>query len=79
MEQQRYGFNKEPGTKGTALRAAIFHSFYLFHIWPGRIKALHVLVVSGSRESTVSLLLWSQGLGGPCGFRPLAPASMLLL
>lgn len=55
MEQQRYGFNKEPGTKGTAQRAAIFHPFYLVHIWPGGVKAHHVLVVSGSQESAVTL------------------------
>lgn len=42
MEQQRYGFNKEQGTKGTAKRAAIFLSFYLVHIWPSRVKARHI-------------------------------------
>lgn len=42
MEQQRYGFNKEQGTKGTAKRAAISLPFYLFHIWPGRVKAHHI-------------------------------------
>lgn len=45
MEQQRYGFNKEQGTKGTAKRAAISLPFYLFHIWPGRVKAHHIFFV----------------------------------
>lgn len=44
MEQQRYGFNKEQGTKGTAKRAAIFLSLYLFHIWPSRVKAHHIFI-----------------------------------
>lgn len=40
MEQQRYGFNKEQGTKSEGRGAAIFFSFYLlFHIWLGRVKA----------------------------------------
>ena len=51
MEQQRYGFNKEQGTKGIA------YSFYLFHIWPAIVKAHHILVVSGSRGSVVAVLL----------------------
>lgn len=40
MEQQRYGFNKEQGTKSKGRGAAIFFSFYLlFHIWLSRVKA----------------------------------------
>lgn len=56
MEQQRYDFNKEQGTKGTAQRAAIFLSFYLFHIWSTRVKAHHLLVVSEPHESVVTLM-----------------------
>lgn len=45
MEQQSYGFNKELGTKGTAMkRAAIFLYSYLFHIWPSRVEAHHIFV-----------------------------------
>lgn len=50
MEQQRYGFNKEQGTKGTAKRAAISLPFYLFHIWPGRVKAHHIFLCDSARR-----------------------------
>lgn len=50
MEQQRYGFNKEQGTKGTAKRAAIFLPFYLFHIWPSRVKAHHIFLSDSARR-----------------------------
>lgn len=56
MEQQRYGFNKEQGTKGTAKRAAIFLSFYLFHIWPSRVKAHHIFRLTQPQESVATLL-----------------------
>lgn len=62
MEQQRYGFNKEQGTKGTAKRAAISLPFYLFHIWPGRVKAHHIFFmhVTQAAESVVTLLRLGQ-------------------
>lgn len=58
MEQQRYGFNKEQGTKGTAKRAAIFLSFYLFHIWLSRVKAHHIFVWLSPKSQW--LHFWSQ-------------------
>ena len=51
MEQQRYGFNKEQETKGTAKRAAIFLSFYLFHIWLSGVKHTTFLSDSAPRVS----------------------------
>lgn len=68
MEQQRYGFNKELGTKGTAQRAAIFHPFYLIHIWPGGIKA-HLSSKWVPGVSSYSLHS-SQGCKGPQIFHP---------
>lgn len=41
---ERYGFNKEQGTKGKGKGADIFLSFYLFHIWLNRVKAHQIFI-----------------------------------
>lgn len=56
MEQQRYGFNKEQGTKGTANRAAIFLSFLFISHLVEQGKSTPHFHLTQPQESVVTLL-----------------------
>lgn len=58
MEQRRYGFNKEQGTKGTVGSAATFLSFYLFPVWERRAKAVWLSQLLTFVPGTDADVLW---------------------